>query len=371
MRKWNHIPLFWRFQLSGWIAFCIVSFPLKWIVLEDIPGSLLVSLYRDGLSFVLTVGMREIYRRFYRRNLKIGWLALLVTAVSLAGGAILTLFSLAFHDALDFEEAKIFNGQVVFAIFYFRTGLCAGWSLLYFGIKLIRESAQHDLRLSKAESERQRAELQMLRSQMNPHFLFNALTTIRAGMGRSETQLKEAVQGLADYLRYSLENRDHDKVTLGAEVDAIEGYLAVEKARFRADLEVELDIDPEARAAFVPGVILQPLVENAIRYGRKTSPPPLKVRVTVSRPSGQRVCVEVANSGHWINAGNKRGPGGVGLENLRRRLALLYPADHMLETVSEDGWVKVRLNMPLFWTATQQKRSPHPPEQNQTPTHSR
>lgn len=341
------MPVFWRFQLGGWLAFTVFSFPLKWVILESVPGSVLVSLYRDGLGFILTLGMRQIYRRVYHRKMRPLAVAGIVSAVSLAGGTVLTLFSLIFHHMFDFEEEKIFATSVIFAIFYFRTGLCAGWSLLYFAIKLMRDEMKRELQLARAESKQHSAEMRLLRAQMNPHFLYNALNAIIAEIGKQEQHLKALVRSLAEYLRYSLENRNNDRVPLGQEFDALRGYLAVEKARFREKLEVECEIDQTARSDLVPGILIQPLVENAVKYGRKTSPELLRVRLIVSRPAPNRVRVEVSNTGYWIEEKNPRTTGGVGLENLRQRLALLYPGTHDLWIFEENGWVVVRVEIPI------------------------
>lgn len=331
--------------MGGWLAFTVFSFPLKWVVLESVPGSVLVSLYRDGLGFILTSGMREIYRRVYRWKPRPLTVALVVAMVSLVGGGILTLFSLAFHDLFDFEEEKVFTHSVIFAVFYFRTGLCAGWSLLYFGIKLMRDSMSHDLRLALAESSRQKAELHLLRTQMNPHFLYNALNTILAEVGKPGQHLKALVRSLAEYLRYSLETRNDERVPLGQEYDAIVSYLAVEKARFQEKLEVECGIDPDARNALVPGIMIQPLVENAIKYGRKTSPRPLKIRANLSNLDSIGVQIEVSNTGKWIEPDPSDTLGGLGLENLKRRLKLLYPDSHSLRISSQNGWVTVQIQI--------------------------
>lgn len=339
------IPLFWRFQLGGWLAFTLFSFPLKWVVLESVPGSVLISVYRDGLGFLISSAMRELYKRVYRKKLRPLTMALVVTGVSLTGGGILTLFSLAFHDVFDFEEEKIFMHSMIFAVFYFRTGLCAGWSLLYFGIKLMRDSMDHDLRLALAEAARQRSELQLLRAQMNPHFLYNALNTVMADVGKPEQQIKALIRSLSEYLRYSLETRNNDQVPLAQELDAISSYLAVEQARFRGKLEVECRIDPGARNALVPGIVIQPLVENAIKYGKTTSPRPLRVRVIVSQPESGAVEIEVSNTGRWIEPNSSDGLGGVGLENLKGRLKLLYPDSHGVQIKTANGWVTVKIRI--------------------------
>lgn len=339
------IPLFWRFQLGGWIAFAIFSFPLKWVVLESVPISLLVSVYRDTLGFILTSGMREIYKRVYRSKPGPPTMALTVAGVSLVGGGLLTSFSLAFHQIFEFEEEKIFDHPMIFAIFYFQVGLCAGWSVLYFGIKLLKDSMDNDLRLALAEGARQRAELQMLKAQMNPHFLYNALNTITADIGKSGHQLKNLVRSLAEYLRYSLETRNDDRIPLGQEFDAIVSYLAVEKARFREKLEVECWIDDAARLALVPGIMIQPLVENALKYGKITSLRPLKLRISVSKLGTGAVEIEVANSGRWVAPNPSEPIGGVGLENLKSRLRLVYPDSHDLQISESDGWVSVKIQI--------------------------
>ena len=342
---WDRIPLFWRFQLGGWLAFTIFSFPSKWVMLETIPASVLVSLYRDGLGFLITIGMREIYRRFYNTKMTKATLVALVGGVSLLSGLILTLFSLAFHEFLDFDAEQTFTPPVVFGIFYFRTGLCLGWSLLYFGIKLLMERLDRERALAVALAAGKEAELQMLRAQMNPHFLFNALTTIQAGLTRSPETLRSVVQALSDFLSFSLSHRDKSFVPIGEEYDALVAYLAVEKARFRDDIEIECQIDPAARIFPVPGILLQPLVENAVGYGRKTSPKPLRIRMQVLRiPSGSLI-VEVANSGTWVEEEDARKFGGIGLGNVRKRMALLYPDRHRIEMNAKNGWVTIQIEI--------------------------
>jgi len=123
-------------------------------------------------------------------------------------------------------------------------------------------------------------------------------------------------------------------------------YLAVEKARFREEMEIECHIEDAARSISCPGILLQPLVENAIKYGRKTSPLPLKIRLAITCQSSRIVRIEIANTGHWVEPPPRAGLGGVGLENLRQRLALLYPENHTLDSFTEDRWVIVRVDLP-------------------------
>lgn len=348
-KSWGGIPLFWKFQIFGWLIFLIASLPLKWVVLGSLQAALLVSLYREGMGFLTTWGMREIYRRWYRPPMPWFGISLLIFVVSGLGATVQAVLALGFHDFIDFEEEKIFQEDAVFAVIYFRVAICLAWSFLYFGIKLWREASDRELRIALIESERRGAELQKLRAQMNPHFLFNALNSIRAGIGNPKIDLKEVVESLADYLRFSLENRRDDVVPIETEFDAIGSYLAVEKARFRSELQVELHLAEKAKMALVPGIILQPLVENAIKYGWKSSSRPLRLKVTIEGPIDGLLKVEVANSGTWAKPDPHAKLGGIGLENLRKRLQLFYPDKHQVQIHAEDSWVTIRILIPFSY----------------------
>lgn len=345
---WTKLPLFWRFQIGGWLAYLVLSFPTRLTLYGALPEPITIFLLREGCGFLLTLGMREIYRRVYHERMRIGRILALVIAVSLTGGLLLSICSLVFYPINEDRTFKdISPGVAVFTVVYLRTWLCVCWSVLYFGIRSLMDMSKRDVRLAQEETARQRAELQLLRMQMNPHFILNALNALRAEISRPEPRLKELVQALADYLRYSLDNRDRDEVPLGNEFDAIKGYLEVEKARFRDELEIECRMDESARNELVPGVFILPLVDNAIKYGRKTSPLPLRVCLIASRPDPRTLRVEVSNTGHWVDETRPRPFGGVGMENLRHRLDLLYPGKDCLHVLKEAERVTVQVDIPV------------------------
>lgn len=346
---WSKPTLFWRFQIAGWLAFIVFSFPLKWVVVQDVRGSLTVSLYRDALGFLLTLSMREIYRRIYPGKVQPLLLALIIVAVSLVGGAILTVLSLLFPTPFDFREDKLFAESAMLGVFYFRTGICLAWSGLYFGFREIQRSAERKRRLILIESEKRGAEVRLLQAQMNPHFLFNALNTIQVEANTLNVQLGSLVRSLADYLRYSLDHTGSDFVPLGVEFDAMRSYLEVEKSRFQENFDFTCSIEESARPASIPGLILQPLVENAVKYGQHTSDGPLQIRVDVSRLNTGMVQIAIRNSGYWIDAGqlpNEKNSH-LGIESLRRRLELLYPGQYRLNIEDGNGWVTVSVCLPV------------------------
>ncbi len=302
---------------------------------------------RDIPAFLLTIAMREVYRRFAKRGLSLEGLALLLVAVSSVAGAALAFWSVFLQERLGVEFNDGLGILRDYEVWYFCTTICLGWSMLYFGIKELRESAERKVRLARAESERQQALLLMLRAQMSPHYLYNALNAIRAGVERGDENLAEVVQSLADYLQYSLRHGDDDFVSLGEEFEALTDYLKVEKARFRDDLVFDSQIDPALSDYQVPVLILQPLIENAIKHGRETSSVPLRVNVDVNRHKSGNVNIAIRNSGCWREHSGKEQSTGIGLTNLRNRLELLFPDHHMLTITKDPDAVQVNLRIPV------------------------
>jgi LytS/YehU family sensor histidine kinase len=165
----------------------------------------------------------------------------------------------------------------------------------------------------------------MLRSQMNPHFLFNALNTV-LGESDGNPRLMLVVRGLSDYMRYALANRRNLFVPLGQEAEALARYADVEQARFDGSVSIEIAIDANTRELPVPGVFMQPLVENAIKHGRESSENPLRILIQTGLEN-HTLHIKVSNSGSWIGPSTHLSdrPTGAGLAILKRQLDLLYP----------------------------------------------
>jgi len=183
---------------------------------------------------------------------------------------------------------------------------------------------------------------------MNPHFLFNALTTIMA-VRRDEAKVELVTQSLADYLRFSLQQEEDEQIhvaahPLGDEISALENYLRVEKVRFGDDLDWSLDAEADALRTLVPSALVQPLLENAIKYGQETSPQILRISIT-ARVVQSNLELEVCNSGHWIER-DQTHSGGVGLKNLRRRLELIYGHTASLDIRHGQSTVMVCVSLP-------------------------
>ena len=347
LKRWFlAMPPFWRWQLLGWTAHAVISLPLKVQSFGSFRAALVVTLVTSPVAVMLTGILRSFYVRLKLSPERPRQLVIPVLIGSTVAAAI--DWGVASWAQRTIHLYPVLPVMLV-GFTWLRGVQYLGWSALYFWILSTRASRERAINLVRAESAAHEAELQMLRAQIDPHFLFNSLNTVLAGLDRDPRALSGVVQGLADYLRYSLANRHTALVPLGEEYDAVMNYLVVEKARFRDDLEIDTHMDPGARGVPVPGVILQPLVENAIKHGYKVSPVPLRLRIAIYAEAGGGAVLEVSNSGRWIDAPARREAGdasGVGLESLRRRLTLLYKDTHRFDIVSDPDQVVVRITVP-------------------------
>ncbi len=341
--------LFWLLQVAGWSAVGVLSlYPLLQIFS---PTAILVILaWRVSSGILVTTGIRWILRRIPWRRWSWWRLAVGVLGFCLILGAVDSLGTHALaKKTLEWagkpESAPVeMHGFVLLTGVLLRSSLFVIWTLLYFGIKLWLEAAEGRLNVAQRDAAARTSELRQLRAQVHPHFLFNALNSILAEKD-DPAAVERITHELAEFLRFSLRPTD-DCQALGDELDALEHYLKVEKARFEEKLVYSIDAGPEERRVRVPVAMVQPLVENAMKYGRRTSPVPLHLKVSAARSARTGTLrVTVENTGRWLEFDSARSHG-IGLSNLRRRLELLFGADARLMHQADDGWVRVTVVLP-------------------------
>ncbi len=191
----------------------------------------------------------------------------------------------------------------------------------------------------------EKARLEVLRYQLNPHFLYNSLNSIYGLLFESARDAGEMVLRLSDFCRATLTSAPDDLPTLGAEIEALRSYLEVEKVRWGEKLQLEFAVGADVMAVRLPPFLLLPLVENAIKYGSRTSPDVLRLRIAAWRADGT-LRIEIANTGRWLAPEVTRPEStGIGLENLRQRLRRYYPDAHAFTTEATEGWVTARLEI--------------------------
>jgi len=210
-----------------------------------------------------------------------------------------------------------------------------------------RRHRERELNAAQLEAALARAELSALRQQLNPHFLFNTLNSIGVLMEEDARAARKMLVHLSELLRMMLRSDRAQEVSVKDEIELLESYLEIERVRFQDRLEILLDVDPEALDARVPDLVLQPLVENAIKHG--VVPRPSGGRVTVSvRKRKDQLRLEVSDDGPGLGSGGSARGAGLGLRNTQVRLEKLYGDGHRFElTRAKPSGLCVVLTLPF------------------------
>ncbi|MFO1081353.1 MAG: histidine kinase [Reyranellaceae bacterium] len=331
--------MFWRVQIVGWSVFTIVDVIDNRLLAYDFP----VALYRTAVIvaclMLITWSMQAFYAspRFGNRLSApaLVWLVLL----SLGGAAIMAGLMLAARAYLGWVTAgRTPVEDFVLPMLHAFTTLVI-WSLCYFWVHAELAEQTQRRHAARAEAEALRAELEELRLQLDPHFLFNALNGVAEEIPDHPSAAITMLRDLTSYLRHSLDGIHHTVMPVEAEVEGLAAYLRVQQARFGERLQVELQVDPAAASRRIASFLLQPLVENAVKHGRRDNRLELRIEI---RAVGEALHVTIANSGTLSEPQGRRRRAPIGLENVRRRLALHYPGRHSF-TLGEaaDGTARV------------------------------
>ena len=249
-------------------------------------------------------------------------------------------------DGTTFEFRSVFRKLV---LFYCNVPLVIYWVLVmaHQGWHYYQRSRERELQASALATELVRTRLEVLRMQLNPHFLFNTLHAISALIHENPDDADRIVARLSDLLRVSLDQSDTQEVPLRQELSFLERYLEIERTRFQDRLSVELEVEAGLDDVLVPSLILQPLVENAIRHGIEPREDTGRVKIAARRLDGM-LELKVSDNGPGLpesEVAPRRE--GVGLSNTRSRLAHLYGANHRFElTPAAGGGLEGRLLIP-------------------------
>ena len=335
---------FWILQTIGWSGYFFLrtisgfAAGIGWMLLVH-------TLLLTATGYSLTLLMASLYRRVIKMR-PLWTVVLSLAAVIVASGAfsIIETWSVATFLKPDMRPQGIAYLTALSLDFI----LLAAWTALYYGINyflLLEEQIDQRERL---ESQASSAQLAMLRYQLNPHFLFNTLNSISTLVLLKQTERANAMLArLSSFLRYTLVNEPTAKVTLAQEVETLKLYLEIEKMRFEDRLRPHFKIESETIGARLPSLLLQPLIENAIKYAVTPSENGADIWLTAVR-EGQAVRIEVADNGNSDGADVAASPStGVGLANIRDRLSQAYGAAHRFETRKNDkGGFSVILEIP-------------------------
>jgi sensor histidine kinase YesM len=340
--------LYWRCQMFGWSAFSAFEFAFVMAFWGDQARIPFAAGY-TGLVGLQGVAGTHLFH-FLLRNRQ--WVRLPPKALTgrLVGGiislaAVLALLALVTRSLIaHVPVVQIFKPMQFFVVFAIRVVVLVIWTALYVAIhelQLRRDTERKALRLEVVAQE---AQLRGLRGQLNPHFFFNCLNNLRELIVEDPRRAQRMVTQLGALLRYSLRADQPELVSLADEVRALEDYLALESIRFEERLQVRWDIAKEVQGIRVPPMLLQTLVENALKHGIARRPQGGEITIA-ARLTGANVELEVLNSGELREPASSMG---IGLRNARERLGLLYGdrAGLVLQNGTQ-GQVSARVTLPL------------------------
>lgn len=214
---------------------------------------------------------------------------------------------------------------------------------LYIYVERLNEKVANEIRLNKMLKD---GELNLLKSQINPHFLFNSLNSVNSLIIKDVNQSQEMLVALSDYLRYTVLATHRETSTLKEEMENIRRYLAIEQLRFGDKLAYEISVAEDCPALKLPAMLLQPLFENAVKHGVYESTETVNITAKAVRKSAS-LHIEISNNFDAEATGGQRKGSGTGLKNTRAQLRLLYGDSALLQTKVEDGKFVVTLKIPV------------------------
>jgi len=336
-------PSFWQLQMMGWVCIYVLMLVACIPDLFQKPGVLRDSTLAVVFMFFGSCILHPVCRSLLRRSPT--WLAfeLRISAWSLVVGttsAIAAEFTVLAFRKMDWPDLA--SNSVQFSVVLFL------WCSLYFSIKQWQRSTRERERLLRAENEAREARLSALRYQLNPHFLFNSLNAVSTLVldGNAPAATRMLAQ-IGELLRTSLDSEVIPEVTLSQEMEFTRRYLAIEQTRLGERLQVDLAIPSDTLDALVPSMLLQPLVENAVRHG--VVPMVQGGRITItSAIRADRLQMVIGNSGIRRDEQRNKNGNGIGLRNTAERLKTLYGDDHRFTLQwPETGGCQVIIELPF------------------------
>lgn len=342
----NRNLTFWSLHALGWSAYAISQY-LGALLYGKAVAYNKVILIAAVSGFLLSAWLRYLCRWLWNKPpaVMIGFGVLSAYATALVwrlpiNWAYHTFFE---HEWMD-EETHWFDyfGGALSA-----TYLMVCWIGLYFGFRYYESmQAQREAAL-RSSALAQEAQLKMLRYQLNPHFLFNTLNAISTLILDKRNEVaNSAVTGLSEFLRYTLDQDPMKKVTVAQELDALNLYLNIEKMRFGQRLTIEFAIDENATVMLMPSLLLQPLIENAIKYAVSPREQGGKIRIG-GHVTGGMLQLEVSDDGPgMVNAPRLTNGRGVGIRNTCERLQVLYGERGKVQVTNTEPGLRVALTFP-------------------------
>ncbi|MDD4107821.1 MAG: histidine kinase [Prolixibacteraceae bacterium] len=339
----------WVLQIGGWLLMLLLDYFQSYqeINNEPAPYIWLLSVFT---GFCITLMLRKFYQQFCSRKKSVYFYFFLIVVSSLVAGFLwyLVRFTLLtpWHRCIaggDGFHIELLSPYKIIILSLDYTWIFFIWSALYLGLKFWIDLIEAKERGEKALLLAQKSQLLMLRYQLNPHFLFNALNSIQALIYENPNHADEMITELSEFLRFTIKDKDKLFIPLGKEVEIVKKYLSIEKTRFPDRLEYLVNVSSHAFNQEVIAFILQPFVENAVKYGMKTSKEKLSI-VIDGYTENDKLFLKITNSGHWVDNAEESG---TGIQNVFDRLNNAYPGKYQLNILKNSDSVCVIIEISI------------------------
>ncbi len=348
----NTSKTYWVLQITGWATYTLIN-----IVFASFNYGLNLSI---GLFYALMslVGLvvTHIYRYFILRNkwleLSIPKLSLLVLPMSILLAVVWFLASqilgsILFRILAPPNDFRL-NWQIIIIIFFNLSVVVFVWSLLYFGLQVLRNYKQSEINRWKLEATLKESQLSLLKSQINPHFMFNSLNNIRALILEDPQKARDMLVNLSDLLRYALNYNQTEKVKVSQEIEMIESYLYLESIQLEDRLRYSIQCDEMFYNFLIPPMVIQILVENSIKHGITPLLSGGEISVSLIKEK-EYIFVRVINTGSLKkNTGSQQLSTSIGLHNVTERLNLVYGKEASLLLYESGNQVFAELKIPYY-----------------------
>lgn len=343
---------FWTLQIAGWLGYSIIVFLA--IIRPQLDHSdfdfarQFINLVLETLSgFLLSYFQWLLIRKIVHLPLNQTLFYSFISAS--AFGLIFNVMKLSFYKVIVYQQEwneawnmLEFGGWLLFSL----TTMFVWTSIFFIMLYNTKLQKEHEM-LLRAQTLAKEAQLEMLRYQLNPHFMFNTMNAISTLIYKNENEkANEMLDKLCDFFRYSLDKNDKSKTTLKKELELLDLYLSIEKVRFGDRLHVELDINSNALACRVPSMLLQPLVENAIKFAIELRKEGGSIIIQAQKVH-DRLMLKVIDDGQGLNKKLNEGFG-IGMSNTKARLDAMFNGDFDVDLAnSENGGATVLISIPF------------------------
>ena len=337
--KLSRKQIYWISQITGWYFFVGINLFIISSFEEVSWQRVLIWIFLGILGILFTHILRRITRRNNWLNLPLKNTIPRVLIASIIIGII--IYALVFAASYfagtlppdQFTSARLIAGIVNMS------GIILFWNLIYFIVHYMENYKKKEIESLIWEAAVKDYELKTLKSQLNPHFMFNAMNSIRALIEEDPESAKVALTKLSNILRYSLQMERMERVPLEDEVETVKNYLDLERIRFEERLKYKLDVDRSTHKVEIPPMMIQTLIENGIKHGiaKRTEGGEVQLKTKMLTTSeGPKLKIEIRNSGHFSEE-QLKSSNGFGVSNTKHRLNLLFGDDAHFSIKNENG----------------------------------